>query len=67
MNFIMFVQYVFHNENILSYIKHALYRINNLKTIFVKYQSQNTTYDENNENDENEIRFNIVKLHVFIY
>ena len=48
-------------------MKHALYRINNLKTIFVKYRSQNTTYDKNNENNENKIRFNIFKLHMFIH
>ena len=67
MNFVMLAQYVFHDENILSYMKHALYRINNLKTIFVKYRSQNTTHDENDENDENEIHFNIFKLHVFTH
>ena len=48
-------------------MKHALYRINNLKIIFVKYRSQNTTYDENDKNDENETRFNIFKLHVFTH
>ena len=67
MNFVMLTQYISYDENILNYMKHALYRINNLKTIFVKYRSQNTTYDENDENDENEIRFNIFKLHVFTH
>ena len=66
-NFVMLAQYVFHDENILSYMKHALYQINSLKTIFIKYRSQNTTHDENNENNENEIRFNISKLHVFTH
>ena len=67
MNFVMLAQYVFHDENTLNYMKYALYRINSLKTIFVKYRSQNTTYDENNENDENETRFNIFKLHMFTH
>ena len=48
----------------LNYIKHALYRIDNLKIIFVKYKSQNTARDEN---DENETHFNILKLHIIIY
>ena len=39
-------------------------RINNLKTIFVKYRSQNTTHEEN---DDDETHFNILKLHVLTH
>ena len=42
-------------------MKHALYRINNLKIVFIKYKFQNTARDENNEN---ETHFNILKLHI---
>ena len=45
-------------------MKHALYRIDNLKIIFVKYKFQNTVRDGN---DENETHFNVLKLHVIIY
>ena len=45
-------------------MKHALYRIDNLKTIFVKYKSQNTARDDDNEN---ETHFNIFKLHVMTH
>ena len=45
-------------------MKHALYRINNLKIIFVKYKFQNTVH---NEDDKNETHFNIFKLHVIIH
>ena len=45
-------------------MKHALYRIDNLKIVFVKYKFQNTARDEN---DKNETYFNIFKLHVIIY
>ena len=48
----------------LNYIKHALYRINSLKIVFVKYKFQNTA---RNENDENETHFNIFQLHIMIY
>ena len=58
------IQYIFHNKNILSYVKHALYRINNLKIIFVNYKFQNTVRDEN---DKDKIYFNIFKLHVMIH
>ena len=36
MNFVTLIQYTFYDENMLNYIKHAFYRINNLKTIFIK-------------------------------
>ena len=38
MNFMMLIQYISHDENTLNYMKHAFYRINNLKTIFIKYK-----------------------------
>ena len=38
MNFVTLIQYIFHDENMLSYIKHALYRIDNLNIVFVKYK-----------------------------
>ena len=63
-DFIMPIEYVFYDENVLNYIRHALYRMNSLKSIFVKYRSQNTTHDEDNEN---ETRFNIFKFYIFIY
>ena len=66
-NFVMLAQYIFYNKNILNYIKHTLYQIKNLKTIFVKYQSQNTMHDKNNENDENKTHFNIFKFYMFTY
>ena len=64
MNFVTLIQYIFHDENMLNYMKHAFYRINNLKTVFVKYKIQNTVHDEN---DENETHFNIFKLHIMIH
>ena len=45
-------------------MKHALYRIDNLKTIFVKYKFQNTARDED---DENKMHFNILKLHIMTH
>ena len=45
-------------------MKHALYRIDNLKTIFIKYKFQNTVRDDDNEN---EIHFNIFKLYVMTH
>jgi len=42
-------------------MKQALYQINKLKIMFIKYRSQNTIYDKDNEN---ETHFNILKLHV---
>ena len=45
-------------------MKHAFYRIDNLKIIFVKHKFQNTPRDEN---DENETHFNIFKLHIITY
>ena len=64
MNFMILNQYTFYNKNTLSYMKHALYRIDNLKTIFVKYRFQNTVRDEN---DEDETHFNIFKFHIMIH
>ena len=64
MNFVTLIQYTFYDENILKYMKHALYRINNLKIVFVKYKFQNTARDKN---DENKTYLNIFKLHVMIY
>ena len=46
MNFVTLTQYTFHNENTLNYMKHALYRIDNLKIVFVKYRFQNTARDK---------------------
>ena len=60
-NSVTIIQYIFHNENTLNYINHALYRIDNLKIIFFKFKFQNTARDEN---DENKIHFNIFKFHV---
>ena len=45
-------------------MKYALYRIDNLKIIFVKYKFQNTARDEN---DKNETHYKIFKLHVIIH
>ena len=42
----------------------SLYRIDNLKIVFVKYKLQNTARDENNKN---ETHFNIFKLHIMIH
>ena len=64
MNFVTLIQYTFHDENTLSYIKHALYRIDSLKIIFIKYRFQNTAL---NKDDENETHFNIFKLHVITH
>ena len=64
MNFVTLIQYIFHDENTLNYMKHTLYRIDNLKTIFVKYKFQNTARDKNNKN---KTHFNIFKLHVMTY
>ena len=64
MNFVTLIQYTSHGENTLSYIKHALYLIDSLKTVFAKYKFQNTARDEN---DENETHFSIFKFHVMTY
>ena len=64
MNFVTLIQYTFHDKNTLNDMKHALYRIENLKTVFVKYRFQNTARDEN---DEDEIHFNIFKFYVMTY
>ena len=45
-------------------MKHALYRIDNSKTVFVKYEFQNTT---RNENDEDETHFNLFKFHIMTH
>ena len=45
-------------------MRHAFYRIDCLKIVFVKYKFQNTVRDEN---DENKTYFNILKLHVITY
>ena len=58
------IQYIFHDKNTLNYIKHALYRIDSLKIVFVKYKFQNTVRDEN---DEDETHFNIFKLYVMTH
>ena len=64
MNFVTLIQYTFHDENTLNYMKHALHQIDSLKIIFVKYKFQNTVRDEN---DENETYFNIFKFHVMTH
>ena len=38
LDFVMLAMYVSHDEKTLSYMKHALYRIDKLKTVFAKYQ-----------------------------
>ena len=45
-------------------MKHALYRIDNLKIVFVKYKFQNTVRDKN---DENKTHFNIFKLYIMTH
>ena len=45
-------------------MKHALYRINNLKTVFIKYKIQNIARDGN---DENKTHFSIFKLYVITH
>ena len=64
MNFVMFVQFVSHDESILSYMIHALYKLNNLKNVFFKYRSQSTIDDVENENEK---FFNIFKLYVMTH
>ena len=44
-------------------MKHALYRIDNIKIIFIKYKFQKTARDEN---DENKTHFNIFKFYIMI-
>ena len=44
----------------LSYIKHAFYRIDNLKTIFVKYKFKNTVRDKNDEDEMHFNNFNVI-------
>ena len=63
-DFVILIQYTFYDENTPNYMKYALYRIDDLKIIFVKYRFQNTARDEN---DKNETYFNIFKLHVIIH
>ena len=64
MTFVMLIQYTFHNENTLNYMKQVLYRIDNMKIVFVKYKFQNIA---RNENDEDEIYFNTFKLYIIIH
>ena len=45
-------------------MKHTLYRIDDLKIIFVKYKFQIIVYDKD---DENETYFNIFKLHIMTH
>ena len=45
-------------------MKYALYRIDSLQIVLIKYTFQNTIRDEN---DENKLHFNIFKLHVMTY
>ena len=45
-------------------MKHALYRIDSLKIVFVIYKFQNTVCNENNED---ETHFDILKLYVMIH
>ena len=64
MNFVTLIQYTSYDKDTLSYIKHALYRIDSLKTVFIKYRFQNTARDEN---DENKTHSNIVKLYIMTH
>ena len=48
----------------LNYMKHTFYRIDNLKSVFVKYKFQNSIRDKN---DEDETQFNIFKLHILTH
>ena len=64
MSFVTLIQYTSHDENTLSYMKYAFYRIDSLKIIFVKCKFQNTVRDEN---DECKTHFNILKLHVMTH
>ena len=45
-------------------MKYALYRINNLKIVFVKYRFQNTT---RNENNKDETYFNFFKFYIMTH
>ena len=63
-NFVRLIQYIFYDENTLNHIKYALYRINNLKIVFIKYKFQNTVRDEN---DQDETPFNNFKFHVMTH
>jgi len=58
------ISLVLYNKNILNYLKYILYRIDNLKTIFVKYRLQNIIYNKNNKN---KIYFNIFKLYILTH
>ena len=64
MNFVTLIQYIFHDENTLNYMKHALYRIDSLKMVIVKYKFYSTARDEN---DGDETYFDIFKLHIMTH
>ena len=58
MNFIMLTHYRIHDNLILSYMKHALYRIQKLKNIF-----RESRKDKRNKKDH----FNFFKFHILIH
>ena len=45
-------------------MKHALYRIDNLKIVFVDHNFQNTSRDAN---DKNKTHFNIFKFYIMTH
>jgi hypothetical protein len=55
-DFILMTQYRFHDDNILFYLDHALYRINAFKHEFRDLRSQNKNIEEDH--------FNFLKFHV---
>jgi len=59
MNFMMLIQYIFHDKNTLQYLKHALFQINKLKNIFQYLCSVDSNISEEH--------FNIFKLHIIIH
>ncbi len=57
-DFMKMTQYRSHNDNILQYLQHVLYRMNIFKSIFVFARSSNK---------ETKKKFNFFKFHVMIY
>ena len=59
LDFVMMAQYNYHNEDTLSYMSHALYRIDKLKRVFKESRPQ--------AKDTEERHFNIPKLHAMTH
>ena len=59
MKFVIMIYYRIHDDDILSYMKKILIRINLLKNVFKKYRFQENT----NQDEYNEKHFNFFKWH----